>query len=302
MTDSPQFSVVVPTRGRPDALRACLAALSRMHAPSGGIEIVVVADGADSRLGPVLAEVSGRAGAEIRLLTQAQAGPAAARNHGARHARGRLIAFTDDDCLPTPDWARRLVLELEREPDAIVGGRVVNALPSLPAAEASQLVVDVVQAHYASGAQIGAFLTSNNLALSRASFVGLRGFDDAFTSAAAEDRDLCERAAEAGHRIVRCDAVVEHSHALTASTLWRQHYQYGRGGRTLARRRAERGAPTPRPDVKLYGALVGAAWRHGRGGLISSRRMLALVALTQAAYVCGVLAGEPESPSPDPPT
>jgi GT2 family glycosyltransferase len=262
------------------------------------MEVVVVADGPDPRVGPVIAGWRPTAGAEIRLLTQARSGPATARNLGARHAHGDLVAFTDDDCLPTRQWATLLVGALEREPGALVGGRVVNGLTSLPSAEAAQLVIDVVQAHYSSRARPGRFLTSNNVALSRAAFLALGGFDEVFTGAAAEDRDLSERAADAGYPIVHCAALVEHRHALTPASLWRQQYNYGRGARTLARRRAERRAPPVLPEPTLYAELLAAAWRAGSSGPAGSLRMVGLVALTQAAYACGLLAGAPRPRTP----
>jgi GT2 family glycosyltransferase len=257
------------------------------------MEVIVVADGPDPRIAPVIAELGTWPGSDVRLLEQVAAGPAAARNRGATSARGEFIAFTDDDCLPAPDWAVLLIAALEPQADAIVGGRVVNGVTGLPCARAAQLVVDVVQDHYGRGTRRGAFLTSNNLALSRDAFAALGGFDEAFTGAAAEDRDLCERATEAGYRIAYSAAVVEHKHALTAPTLLRQQYRYGRGARTLARRRAARSAPPLLPEAKLYRELVAAAWREGGTGLnAASVRMVALVALTQMAYACGMLVGD----------
>ena len=49
-----------------------------------------------------------RAQMAVSCLTGRRAGPAAARNAGAARARGDLLAFTDDDCRPRPDWLRRL--------------------------------------------------------------------------------------------------------------------------------------------------------------------------------------------------
>ena len=43
------------------------------------------------------------------MLSQANAGPAAARNYGARLARGAILLFTDADCAPAPDWAERML-------------------------------------------------------------------------------------------------------------------------------------------------------------------------------------------------
>ena len=43
----------------------------------------------------------------LTFIRQANQGPAAARNTGVRASNGRQLAFTDDDCAPTPTWTRR---------------------------------------------------------------------------------------------------------------------------------------------------------------------------------------------------
>ena len=84
------ISVVVPTRDRPEALARCLAALAWQRAQ---LEIIVVDDGD--------AGGAGAPGARVDRAPAAR-GPAAARNLGARAARGDVVCFTDDDCAPAP--------------------------------------------------------------------------------------------------------------------------------------------------------------------------------------------------------
>ena len=96
------------------------------------------------------------------MLVQPHGGPARARNLGARAARGRLLAFTDDDCRPEPGWLAALEAALAARPGAMVGGRVTNLLADNPFAEASQLVTDIVYAHYNAGPGDARFVASNN--------------------------------------------------------------------------------------------------------------------------------------------
>ena len=123
MTDSLPFcSVVVPTHERPAFLRTCLDCLARLDYPRERFEVVVVDDGGRT---PLVGEF--RELLEIVAVSRSRGEPAAARNTGAERARGALLAFTDDDCRPGPEWLRRLAERFTREPERAIGGRVVNA-------------------------------------------------------------------------------------------------------------------------------------------------------------------------------
>ena len=103
----PAISVVVPTRDRPAALGACLAALDGQTFDEP-LEVVVVDDGSDAA--DWIAGIVARH-PNARLVRQRGAGPAAARNAGARQAGGETLCFTDDDCVPqmtgSRNWRRR---------------------------------------------------------------------------------------------------------------------------------------------------------------------------------------------------
>ena len=95
----PHFSVVVPTYERPARLAACLRSLARLGYPRERFEVLIVDDA--SARPPLEAIEQFRDALDLKLLEQTKnAGPAAARNLGARHASGEFLAFTDDDCEP----------------------------------------------------------------------------------------------------------------------------------------------------------------------------------------------------------
>jgi glycosyltransferase involved in cell wall biosynthesis len=77
------------------------------------VEVIVADDGSTDRT----AEVVGRLGARVRLVSQANAGHAAARNLGLAHARGELIAFLDADDLWHPAKLERQVALLDAQPE-----------------------------------------------------------------------------------------------------------------------------------------------------------------------------------------
>ncbi len=180
-----EFSVIVPTRNRPQKLRSALEAISQTDFPLDAFEVIVVADGEGQGLEAVVAEVESPIA--TRVVEQPQAGPAAARNAGAACARGRYLAFTDDDCLPTPGWLSALNEALDASPGALVGGRTINAIDGNRCSEASQLIQAIVYSHYNGQPDRASFLASNNMALRAADFASLGGFDPSFWFAS-EDR------------------------------------------------------------------------------------------------------------------
>jgi glycosyltransferase involved in cell wall biosynthesis len=100
-----EVSVVIPTRDRAEHLPRLFDGLRRQTLDADSFEVIVVADGASPATHAVLAGEVARGGPQLRVVTRAHAGgPGAARNAGWRAARGKLIAFTDDDCVPTPGW------------------------------------------------------------------------------------------------------------------------------------------------------------------------------------------------------
>ena len=263
------LSVVIPTHRRPDKLAGCLEALAASDYPSGKLEVVVVEDGGPT---PELDELRARSFDALDLvwLDQPHAGPAVARNLGARHATRDLIAFTDDDCRPRPDWARQLEEALRATPGAVVGGHTVNALNEDLWSSASQALVTYITAR---GQQAGGepFFASNNFALGRELFCDLSGFDETFPLAGGEDRDMCRRLVEAGCDLVWVpDAVVDHYHHLSARRFWRQHFRYGRAAYQYHRAQGLRVDPTDQNPsrgvwnmrAKFYLDLVRSPFRY----------------------------------------
>lgn len=264
--DAPLFSVIVPTRARLTQLRRCLDALAGQQYPRDDFEVIVVNDGSPPLPAEELAAFAGRL--TLRSIDQPWGGPATARNTGIRHARGRWIAFTDDDCAPVPDWLASFARQLEAHPEALVGGHVCNALEHDPYATASQLLVDYLYAYHARARSRGpAFFTSNNFAGAADTVRTLGGFDAGFSLPAGEDRDFCDRWQATGAPLHYCaEAEVRHFHAMTLRAFTRQHYRYGRGAWTFHSARVQRGSgPRRFEPFAFYSGLVTYPLRVMRG-------------------------------------
>lgn len=171
----PVVSVVVPTCGRPDLLRRCLAALEAQTVPPDRVEIIVVDD------------------------TQSRHGPASARNRGWRRAMGDRVAFTDDDTVPDARWLERGLAAFRPGVDAVCG-RVVMPIPATP--------TDYERNER--GLERAEFVTANCL-VRKEVLERIGGFDESFRLPWREDSDLQFRLLEAGCTIARADdAVVVH--------------------------------------------------------------------------------------------
>jgi GT2 family glycosyltransferase len=280
------ISVVIPTYNRPDRLVHCLRALAAQEYPRDRFEVLVVDDGGDTPLAPLIARF--RDALTVILVVQPNAGPARARNHGAARARGRWLAFTDDDCAPRPDWLTRLAACCRECPDGLVGGHTINALRHNVCAIASQSLIDYLYAHHASlEATAPAFFTSNNFIVAAERFQAVGGFDESFPLAAGEDREFCDRWQQHGGALRHVpDAIVLHGHELSLRRFWRQHTNYGRGACHLRRVRTRQGrAPIARERFLFYLRLVGYPLRRPRQS--AALRVAALMALSQLANAYG---------------
>lgn len=280
---TPAWSVVIPAYNRPQRLQQCLDALARLDAPEGGFEVLVTDDGSS----PPLAEaVAIPQGLDARIIRQDNAGPAAARNRGASEARGRWLAFTDDDCRPRPGWLVMLEQGISDD-QSVVGGHTINALPDCTPASASQLLIDYLHDYFNAGGGGPRFFPSNNFCISKRAYEALGGFDEGFPLAAAEDRDFCDRAIEAGLNLrYQPGAVIDHAHGMTLRGFWKQHFNYGRGAYAYRRRRGQRRRdPVKIEPLRFYMGLI--AYPLRKAGAPRAAKLSLLMLVSQVANTAG---------------
>ncbi len=178
-------SVVVPTFKRPDLLHRCLDALLAQDFDPTSYEIIIVDDAASAETRQqveCLAECVKPFGYTLRYLPMTDRrsthGPAAARNLGWRAAGGGIIAFTDDDCVPTPGWLKAGTRALTFGV-ASASGCVIVPLEHIPTDYENN----------AAGLEECPFVTANCFCR-RDALVMAGGFDERFTAAWREDSDL----------------------------------------------------------------------------------------------------------------
>lgn len=198
---TPRISVVVPHYNDLSRLSLCLAALEQQSLPFTDYEIIVADN--DSPQGREALEkvIAGRA----RLVIVRQRGAGPARNGGVAAARGEILAFTDSDCLPDPQWLEKGVAALERF-NIVGGGMKVHrdhGGPMTPA-EAFETVFGFDNKAYV---QSKGFTVTANLFCRRADFDRVGGFQ----SDISEDKEWCHRATAMGLKLgYEGDALVCH--------------------------------------------------------------------------------------------
>jgi glycosyltransferase involved in cell wall biosynthesis len=233
MTAQPFVSVIVPVYNDPERLRLCLRALGRQTYPRARYEVVVVDNGSDESVEPLVAE-SDRA----RLCREERPGSYAARNRGLSQARGEVIAFTDADCIPAPDWIERGTARLLSSPDCgLVAGRVevfANDPRRATAVELYEMVTYLQQRRHV---EVDRFGATANLFTRRAVFERIGTFNGEMMSGG--DVEWGRRVAAAGYGMLYAeDAVVAHPARRTFKQLYRRVARIVGGAHALKRRGA----------------------------------------------------------------
>ena len=218
----PDVSIVIPTRGRPDALRRCLTRLAEWREMA---EVVVVDDDPEGTAAKVCEGFP-----RVRRIRAGGLGAAAARNHGAEAVTTPWIAFLDDDCLPRHGWLEGLRSACGSDTGVMAAGNLLNGLTQNPYASATHELLDYLHGVDNGDADDTRFVASANLLVSRHAFLEMGGFDAAYRGAGAEDRDFCVRWRQSGRRIRLCRAVaVDHFHDMGLVGFCGQHFRYGVG-------------------------------------------------------------------------
>jgi glycosyltransferase involved in cell wall biosynthesis len=223
---NPLFSIIVPTYNRPSQLAGCLESLLALDYPKDRFEIIVVDDGGEISPERTVQEIERRM--HVQLIRQDHSGPAAARNSAAKKACGKFLAFTDDDCLVSPNWLALLERKFAADPNCAIGGRTVNLLTKNRYSVASQSLIDSVYEYYNGNPEQAKFFASNNISVPLKEFRLIGGFDKEFK--ASEDRDFCRRWIKHDYRMVYLpELIIYHANRLTFRKFWKQHFNYGQG-------------------------------------------------------------------------
>ncbi len=227
-----QLTVAIATMDRPAGLARCLGALD-----AGAVlptEIVVVDQSSDDASEHMIMRQR-KPIAPVRYLRQPRLGLSASRNAGVEASTQRIIAMTDDDCVPGEGWIAALLRAFEDQTVSAVSGRVLPLGPETPGTYAVSSRLSLQRAYYDRKSPPWLAGSGGNFAVRREVWAQLRGFDERLGAGsrgrAAEDMDFIYRLLAGGGKIVyEPDAVVYHERQdLPRRIASRWTYGYGIG-------------------------------------------------------------------------
>jgi lipopolysaccharide/colanic/teichoic acid biosynthesis glycosyltransferase/glycosyltransferase involved in cell wall biosynthesis len=263
------ISVVIPAKNAEKNIEACLQGILAQTGIEYQLEIIVVDDGSVDQTAK-LAEKMG-----VSVIRQENRGPASARNTGACLAQGKIIAFTDADCVPTSEWLHHLLKPFYSSQNVVgVKGTYQTKQVSLVA----RFVQQEYESKYARLSKLSAidFIDTYSAAYRRDVFVENGGFDSAFPVPSVEDQEFSFRLARKGYRMLFVpEAIVFHTHDQNWVEYAKRKFNIGYWKAFMLRWLPERifsDSHTPsslRIQIGLIGltmtfAFIGIFWAFGR--------------------------------------
>jgi len=203
----PDVSICIASCRRPEGLARLLASLARLEPPDGlAWEVIVVDNDPEGGAAPLLS-ACGLPG--LRRLAEPRRNIAHARNRALDAARGRWLAFLDDDEVAEPGWLAAFAARVRAgDCDGLFG----PVLPQLERDVTPWLRAEAfyARARHPTGTRLGRAELSTSNAFVRRSLLERRRFDPALGLRGGSDTELFGRLLELGARFLWCDEARVH--------------------------------------------------------------------------------------------
>ncbi|MBD2099523.1 glycosyltransferase family 2 protein [Leptolyngbya sp. FACHB-261] len=230
MDSLPLVSVIVPVYNGEYSLPTLLAALQAQTYPN--LEILIVDNNSTDGTAALL-----QAQASVRYLREERPGSYAARNAALQVAQGEVLAFTDDDCVPEPNWVFEGVQSLSSDEFQLAGGAIQFRFSEQPRlAEWLDSCQFLNQAEYVNW---GRFAVTANLFVHRRVFEQIGPFSETLISSG--DSEFCRRAHAHGFQITYAEkALISHPTRKNLKALFRKSWRIGYGNGQLSAQNQEK--------------------------------------------------------------
>lgn len=218
-TMNPTVSVIIPAYNCEKTIGFAIKALQNQTLAS--LQIIVVDDGSTDKTA-----IKIKSFPKVTYVYQGNSGPAAARNSGAKIAKGEFIFFTDSDCLARPDWLESAMKGFTDDTVAVVCGSygIANRNNLL----ARCIHEEIRYRHLTLMPDYPRAFGSYNFGIRRKIFFDLKGFDEKFRYASGEDNDLSYKVINAGYKIYFSRAsLVDHFHTGLTKKYLKEQFRHG---------------------------------------------------------------------------
>jgi cellulose synthase/poly-beta-1,6-N-acetylglucosamine synthase-like glycosyltransferase len=232
----PEVSVIVPIYNGEKDIPDLIACLEKQTYPRDRVEYLLVDNNSSDRTAELLDELSDRArreGLPITVLSENKIQSSyAARNTAIRKARYSLLAFTDMDCRPIPEWLEELVKPFDKPEIGLVAGDIA-ALPGTTLLEKYADRHEFMAPKFLLQHSFCPYGQTANLAIRQEAFEKVGLFRPYLTTGG--DADICWRIQrETGWKLVYApEARIYHRHRATLKDFQSQLQRYGRSNRYL---------------------------------------------------------------------
>jgi glycosyltransferase involved in cell wall biosynthesis len=227
-------SIIIPVKNGANTIRELLESLMNLEYDKRKYEVIVV-DGysTDGTRELVLKY-------PVKLIMQEGDGLNAARNTGVKNSKGRIVVFTDADCIVPRDWLKNIVSCFKDDDIACVGGSVKGLSRNFTSIYVDNTGLHIMPQYKKQKVlnlwRAFSYPAGCNIAFRRDSLINIGLFNEAIKYGY-DDLELIERLGLNGYKIkLEPNVVVFHQHRDSIIKLIKQTYKYGRGAGILIRK------------------------------------------------------------------
>jgi glycosyltransferase involved in cell wall biosynthesis len=234
----PRISVIIPTRDRKEILSKVLESYRGQDTAPDTFEVLVIDDGSVDGTHDVVDAFAVSSPFAVTYVRQAAGGPARARNAGIERATGRILLFTNDDMVASPQLVGEHLEGHRKWPGSVILG-YIDWHPSLKISPFMKYVHRGPQFNFPGirNEQMNVsylHFYGSNISLEAEILKGSGPFDESFTEAAFEDIELGYRIWKRGIRTVFCErAVARHLHPTDLASFIHRQLKAGRAAATF---------------------------------------------------------------------
>ncbi len=251
----PSVTVIVPVRNGEPTIEPLLESLQSLDYDRKKVEVVVVDGNSTDKTRDIVKKYP------VKLIVERKKGLNAARNTGIKNSNGKIIAFTDCDCVVPSNWVTKIVENFKDPQVSCVGGSAKGLNGDFISQYADNSIVPLMPLFKKREElnMVKPFLrhpAGCNMAFRRKATEEVGCFDESIQYGF-DEVEFTERVCRAGYKMVLDPNVfVWHKHRSTLKEFLRQNFRYGRGSGVLLKRKRMKDAFSTWSFLSLAGFIA----------------------------------------------